>query len=108
VSAETTSATSMTLPSDREILIERVFDAPRRLVFDALTRPEHVARWYGPRALTLASCEIDLRVGGAWRYIVRDPAGNEFGFSGEYRGHQQLGTAAADFYATPLNLEKGR
>jgi uncharacterized protein YndB with AHSA1/START domain len=55
VRADTTSATSMTLPSDREILIERVFNAPRRLVFDALTRPEHVARWYGPRALTLAS-----------------------------------------------------
>jgi uncharacterized protein YndB with AHSA1/START domain len=75
----------MTLPSDREILIERVFDAPRRLVFDALTKPEHVAHWYGPRAMTLTSCEIDLRVGGAWRYVLRDPAGNDFGFSGEYR-----------------------
>ncbi len=85
MSTDTSSATTMTLPSDREILIERVFDAPRRLVFEALTRPEHVAHWYGPRAMTLTSCEIDLRVGGAWRYVVRDPAGNDFGFSGEYR-----------------------
>ena len=85
MSTDTSSATTMTLPSDREILIERVFDAPRRLVFDALTKPEHVAHWYGPRAMTLTSCEIDLRVGGAWRYVVRDPAGNDFGFSGEYR-----------------------
>src|SRR5258708_29204146 len=75
----------MTLPSDREILIERVFNAPRRLVFEALTTPEHVARWYGPRAMTLTSCEIDLRVGGAWRYVLRDPAGNDFAFSGEYK-----------------------
>ena len=82
---DTNSATTMTLPSDREILIERVFNAPRRLVFDALTKPEHVARWYGPRAMTMASCEIDLRVGGAWRYVVRDPAGNDFAFSGEYK-----------------------
>ena len=85
MSTDTSSATSMTLPSDREILIERVFNAPRRLVFDALTRPEHVANWYGPRAMTLTSCQIDLRVGGAWRYVVRDPAGNDFAFSGEYK-----------------------
>jgi uncharacterized protein YndB with AHSA1/START domain len=75
----------MTLPSDREILIERVFNAPRRLVFEALTKPEHVANWYGPRVMTLTSCQIDLRVGGAWRYVVRDPAGNDFAFSGEYK-----------------------
>jgi len=81
----TSSATTLTLPSDREILIEREFDAPRRLVFDALTRCEHVAQWYGPRAMALTSCEIDLRVGGTWRYVLCDPAGNDFGFSGEYR-----------------------
>ena len=85
MSTDTSSATSMTLPSDREILIERVFNAPRRLVFEALTKPEHVANWYGPRAMTLTSCEIDLRVGGAWRYILRDPAGNDFAFSGKYK-----------------------
>src|SRR5216684_8158499 len=85
MSTMTSFDTTLTLPSDREILIERVFDAPRRLLFDALTRCEHVAQWYGPRAMALTSCEIDLRVGGTWRYVVRDPAGNDFGFSGEYR-----------------------
>ncbi|HLH23947.1 MAG TPA: SRPBCC family protein [Chloroflexota bacterium] len=78
--------TTLTLPSDREILITRVFAAPRRLVFEALTRPEHVRRWYGPRRLTLTVCEIDLRPGGAWRYVLCDPeSGQEFGFSGVYR-----------------------
>jgi len=86
VNAQTSkSATTLTLPSDREILIERTFDAPRGLVYEALTKPEHVARWYGPRAMTLQVCEIDFRVGGRWRYVVRDPAGNDYGFSGEYR-----------------------
>jgi uncharacterized protein YndB with AHSA1/START domain len=80
-----TSETTLTLPSNREILIQRTFDAPRRLVFEALTKPEHVAQWYGPRYLKLQVCEIDFRVGGRWRYVLRDPEGNEHGFSGEYR-----------------------
>jgi uncharacterized protein YndB with AHSA1/START domain len=78
-------ATTLTMPSDREIVITRAFDAPRRLVFEALTRPEHVKRWYGPRRLTLVLCEIDLRVGSRWRYVLRDADGSEYGFSGEYR-----------------------
>jgi uncharacterized protein YndB with AHSA1/START domain len=79
-------ATAITLPSDRELVITRTFDAPRRLVFEAITRPEHVRRWYGLRRLTLTVCEIDLRPGGAWRYVMRDLAsGAEFGFSGVYR-----------------------
>src|SRR5450631_4875424 len=78
-------ATTLTMPSDRELVITRTFDAPRRLVFEAMTTPEHVRRWYGPRRLTMTVCEIDLRVGGRWRYVVRDPDGNEFGFSGVYR-----------------------
>jgi uncharacterized protein YndB with AHSA1/START domain len=78
-------ATTLTMPSDRELVITRTFDAPRWLVFEAMTTPEHVRRWYGPRRLTMTVCEIDLRVGGRWRYVVRDPDGNEFGFSGVYR-----------------------
>jgi uncharacterized protein YndB with AHSA1/START domain len=73
------------MPSEREIVIERVFDAPRRLVFEAVTKPEYVARWYGPRRLNIVVCEIDLRVGGTWRYVLRDPDGNDYGFSGVYR-----------------------
>jgi uncharacterized protein YndB with AHSA1/START domain len=73
------------MPSDRELVITRVFNAPRRLVFEALTKPEHVKRWYGPRRLTMTLCEIDLRPGGRWRYVLRDPDGNEHAFSGMYR-----------------------
>jgi uncharacterized protein YndB with AHSA1/START domain len=85
MAAKTSSVTTLTMPSDRELVITRTFDAPRRLVFEALTKPEHVARWYGPRRLTLTLCEMDVRPGGTWRHVVRDADGNEFGFSGEYR-----------------------
>jgi uncharacterized protein YndB with AHSA1/START domain len=79
------AALTLTFPSDRETVITRAFNAPRRLVFDAWTMPEHVRHWYGPRHLTLTVCEIDLRPGGAWRYVVQAPDGSEYGFSGEYR-----------------------
>ena len=71
--------------SDREITITRVFNAPRRLVFEAITKPEYVRRWYGPRVLDMKICEIDLRVGGTWRYVLSAPDGSEHGFTGEYR-----------------------
>lgn len=73
------------LPSDREILMTRSFDAPRTLVFDAWTKPEHVRRWYGCGLLTFAECEIDLRVGGRWRYVLRDENGAQHVFAGVYR-----------------------
>jgi uncharacterized protein YndB with AHSA1/START domain len=76
----------VTLPSDREIRLARVFDAPRRLVFDALTRPELLKRWhYGPDGWSLAVCEIDLRVGGAIRFVWRHSGGREMGMTGAYR-----------------------
>lgn len=77
---------TLSTPSDRELVITAVLDAPRRLVFEAATRPEHVKRWWGPRNTTVTVCEIDLRPGGAWRYVIRDNAtGREDGFSGVYR-----------------------
>lgn len=76
---------TVTTPSDREIQLTRVFDAPRRLVFEAFTHPEHVARWYGCRGYTCPVCEIDLRVGGSYRYVARGPEGEEFGVRGTYR-----------------------
>jgi len=72
-------------PGKPTIVITRIFDAPRRLVFEAWTRPEHLARWCGPRYLTLSVCEIDFRPGGAWRFVLRAPDGNDYGFGGEYR-----------------------
>ncbi len=76
---------TMILPSDREIVLTRVFDAPRRLVFEAWTRPEHVRRWYGCRAFEMTACEIDLSVGGAWRYVLRGPDGVTHTMRGCYR-----------------------
>jgi uncharacterized protein YndB with AHSA1/START domain len=77
---------SVTTPSDREILITRVFDAPRTLVFDCMTQPELVKRWLlGPPGWTMPVCEIDLRVGGRYRYVWRGPDGTEMGMGGVYR-----------------------
>jgi len=79
---ETTFAT----PSDREVVITRIVDAPRRLVFEAWTNPEHVPQWLlGPEGWTMPVCEIDLRVGGTWRYVWRKDDGAEMAMSGIYR-----------------------
>lgn len=77
---------SVTTPSDEEIRLTRLFDAPRHLVFEAMTRPEHVKRWWGQlgEGYSVPVCEIDLRVGGAWRFVNRHPKG-EAVFYGEYR-----------------------
>jgi uncharacterized protein YndB with AHSA1/START domain len=85
--AETVSrgATTFATPSDREIVITRVFDAPRRLVFETLTDPAHVPHWYGPRGWTLPVCHIDLRPGGAWRYVLRHPQRGDMGMRGVFR-----------------------
>lgn len=80
-----TGTLKVTLPSDREVMMTRVFDAPRHLVFDALTKPELLKRWFGPRGHSLIVCEVDLRVGGAWRYVLRTPDGREMGMGGLYR-----------------------
>ncbi len=76
-----------TTPSDREIVMTRVFDAPRRLVFEAMTKPEHVKRWWGilDDRYSVPVCEIDLRVGGTWRFVGRGPHGEGPEFYGVYR-----------------------
>lgn len=83
--AQKIGETTFTTPSDREIVMTRVFDAPRALVFDAYTNPEHLPHWFGPRGWTLPVCEIDLRPGGAWRFILRGPDGTEMGMRGVYQ-----------------------
>lgn len=74
-------------PSDREVLVERDFNAPRQLVFDAFTKPDLVRRWLlGPEGWTMPVCEIDLRVGGAYRYVWRkESTGTEMGMGGVFR-----------------------
>jgi uncharacterized protein YndB with AHSA1/START domain len=75
---------TVTLPEDRQILITREFDASRHLVFKAMTTPDLVRRWWHARRGEVTVCEIDLRVGGAWRYVMIATGGMEVGFHGEY------------------------
>ena len=84
--AVTSSGTAkVTLPTDEQILITREFDAPRHLVYKAYTTPELVSRWWSGRRGAMTSAEIDLRVGGAWRYVMVANGGFEVAFHGEFR-----------------------
>ena len=82
---KTSAATTFTTPSDREIGMTRVFNAPRELVYQAHTDPNQIPRWWGPRRMTTTVDTLDVRPGGAWRFFQRDPEGNEYGFRGEFR-----------------------
>lgn len=81
----TKNTAKVTLPADDEILITREFAAPKDLVFKAMTTPELVSRWWHAEHGRMTSCEIDLRVGGRWRYAMLANAGFEVAFHGEYR-----------------------
>ena len=79
-------ATSFTTPSDREVAVTRVFNAPRRLVFDAWTNPEHLPHWMlGPEGWTMPVCEVDLRPGGGWHFVWRKSDGSEMEMRGVYK-----------------------
>jgi uncharacterized protein YndB with AHSA1/START domain len=75
----------VTTPSDTEICLTRLFDAPRQLVFEVMSKPEHVKRWWGQlgEGYSVSVCEIDLRIGGKWRFVNKHPEG-EAAFHGEY------------------------
>lgn len=77
---------TLSTPSDRAIRMTRLFDAPRRLVFEAMSKPEHIKRWWGNLGdgYSVPVCEVDLRPGGKWRYVNRHPQGDAE-FYGEYR-----------------------
>ena len=76
---------TVTTPSEREIVMTRTFDAPRELVFEAMSKAEHMREWWGPRGFTMPVCEMDFRVGGAYRFVQRGPDGDEYAFRGEFR-----------------------
>jgi len=76
--------TSAEPPADRVLVITRVFDAPRRLVFNAWTKPEFLAQWWGPNNFTLPFCEMDFRIGGAYKLCMRSPEGQDFWVQGVY------------------------
>jgi uncharacterized protein YndB with AHSA1/START domain len=75
----------VTTPTDREIHIERVFDAPRDRVFAVYTDPKLIPEWWGPRDTTTAVDQMDVTPGGSWRFVMRGPDGSESGFRGTYR-----------------------
>jgi uncharacterized protein YndB with AHSA1/START domain len=79
------AAATVTTPTDREIHIERVFDAPLELVFATFTDPELIPEWWGPRDMTTVVDQMDVRAGGAWRFVIRSANGTEMGFRGTFR-----------------------
>lgn len=80
-----TGTLNVTTPNDCDVVMTRVFDAPRHLVWDAFTQPELLKRWFGPRGWSLVVCDVDLRVGGGFRFVLRGPDGKDMGMRGVYR-----------------------
>jgi uncharacterized protein YndB with AHSA1/START domain len=80
-----TDTVKVTTPTDTDVVVTRQFDAPRAMVFDALTQPDLLRRWYGPEGWSLDVCDIDLKVGGKWRFVVRRPDGKAIGQKGVYQ-----------------------
>src|SRR5262245_19944267 len=76
---------TLSLPSDREIVLTRVFDAPRELVFAVCTDPQHIPQWWGPRQYETRVDKMDVRPGGVWRFVQRGEDGVEFAFNGVHR-----------------------
>jgi len=86
VDAKRSDGATLTLPSDREIRIVRSFRAPKSLLFEMWSKPEHVQRWYACDTMSMPTCEMDFRVGGKWRWVLCEPkSGTLHPLSGEYR-----------------------
>ena len=83
--ATSSSSLTLTLPSEREIRTSRIFDAPRDLVFKAMTDPNLIPRWWGPRGVTTAVDKVEVRPGGAWRFVSRGAGGDQDAFRGVFR-----------------------
>jgi uncharacterized protein YndB with AHSA1/START domain len=100
-----TNRTTITMPSDREIVITRVFEASRKVVFDAWTKPEHVTHWWDPNRRPLAVCEIDLRPGGAFRFVSSGLDGVTHPFIGTYRDIEPPGRLVFTTRVAPSGAE---
>ena len=79
------NALTVSPQGERELVMQRTFNAPRALVWEVLSKPEHVRRWYGPRSDTMTVCELDFRVGGAWRFVLESQNGGGCAFRGHFR-----------------------
>jgi uncharacterized protein YndB with AHSA1/START domain len=80
-----TGTLQVTMPTDTEIVLTRVFDAPLHMVYDAFSKPELLKRWFGPHGWSLVTCEVDHRVGGGFRFVLEGPTGQRMGMRGVYR-----------------------
>jgi uncharacterized protein YndB with AHSA1/START domain len=80
-----TGTLAVATPTPKQIVLTRAFKAPRALVFEAFTKPDLLKRWFGPRGWSLIICEVDFRVGGGFRFVLRSPEGNQMGMRGTYR-----------------------
>src|SRR4026207_1752407 len=97
--AKSSGKLEVTLPSDKEILLKRGFDAPRHLVFETMTKPEYVKRWWCcMEGFTMPVCEIDFRVGGKWRYVMIGPAGK----AGRVSGGGRAGSRPEGIHGTAI------
>jgi uncharacterized protein YndB with AHSA1/START domain len=85
MSAQQSRSATITTPAEREIRIEREFDAPRDRVFAVYTDPDLIPEWWGPRGSTAEVVEMDVRTGGDWRFVQHSPDGSQTGFRGTYR-----------------------
>ena len=99
---QNTGTLKLTAPSDREIRMVRVFEAPRPLVYRSFTEPALIQRWLGPRGWTLPVCEVDLKVGGKYRYVGEGPDGTRLGWGGTFKeivpGERIVHTESFDDY----------
>ncbi|MBI5058510.1 SRPBCC domain-containing protein [candidate division KSB1 bacterium] len=95
-------ALSLALPSPREFTVTRIVNAPRTLVLEAWTRPEHVVRWWGLRSMTMPVCQIDFRPGGQYRFVLRAPDGQEHGYHGVYKEIAPPDRIVSTFVYEPL------
>src|SRR5919106_6652538 len=85
VAATSSRTAKVTLPADNQLLITREFAAPAHLVYQAITTPDLIKRWWNAKRGEVTLCEHDLQVGGKWRQVMVTPDGFEVGFHGEYR-----------------------
>jgi len=92
-------------PGKTDIVTRRTVDAPRALVYEAFTKPEYIRRWMGPSNLALVTCELDLRVGGQWRYVHRAPDGTDYPFHGRFLELDPPGRLVRTFLFGPMKEE---
>jgi uncharacterized protein YndB with AHSA1/START domain len=112
MAAMSSGTANLTLPTDEQIMITREFDAPKGLVYKAWTTPELVKRWWNAKRGEVTLCEIDLRVGGKWRYVMIADNGAEVGFHGEFReivpGERIVSTEVYEGLPEGVSEEEGR